>query len=78
MQNQVLAAMSPEIMEINGYVLETLARNFAKLGHPAPQDSAMFLFSAFDGIVGHYLMMGDAYPASQMIDILKKTLVANK
>jgi AcrR family transcriptional regulator len=78
MQNHVIGEMTPEIMEINGYILQALAQNFARLGHPDPQASAMFLFSAFDGIVGHYLMLGEAYPAKQMIDVLKKILVANK
>lgn len=76
MQNEVLAEMSPEIMEINGFILKTLESNFQNLGHSQPALSAAFLFSAFDGIVGHYLMFGESYPADAMIQILKDNLIS--
>lgn len=76
MQNEVVAEMNPEIMEVNGFILGTLERNFARLGHPQPALSATFFFSAFDGIVGHYLLLGESYPADAMIQILKDNLVS--
>jgi AcrR family transcriptional regulator len=76
MQNEVIAELNPEIMEINGFIMDTLEKNFARLGHEQPTLSATFLFSSFDGIVGHYLMLGEFYPADAMIQILKDKLIS--
>ena len=71
MQQNVMESLLPEALTIQGYILQQLQQLPEIKRSSSPEEEALLLFAALDGIINHSLILPN-YPAAQMMKLLLK------
>ena len=71
-QPEVHQVAGAQLVAVNQFVVQHLARNFQHLGVETPEQEALMLFAMIDGICLHWLNDTTHYPLDEMKNLLIK------